>query len=74
MRTVSYNPSPIEVDFAEALEALQGDIQKKLDGISIERIENHITADNPLIRFYLKDRDGDPHEVVIKVIQKPDKF
>jgi hypothetical protein len=74
MRTITYNPSPIEVDFAEALEALQGDIQKRLGGITIERIENQITADNPLIRFYLKDKDGDPHEVVVKVIQKPDKF
>ncbi|MGK7390426.1 MAG: hypothetical protein ACNS60_08745 [Candidatus Cyclobacteriaceae bacterium M2_1C_046] len=74
MRTISYNPSPIEVDFAEALEALQVEIQKKLDGITIEKIENEITADNPLIRFHVKDKDGDPHEVVIKVIQKPDKF
>lgn len=74
MRTISYNPSPIEVDFAEAFEALQMELQKKLDGLTIVKIENEITADNPLIRFYVKDKDGDPHEVVIKVIQKPDKF
>ena len=74
MRTISYNPSPIEVDFAEALETLHSEIEKRLIGITIEKIDNKITADNPLIRFYLKDKDGDPHEVVVKVIQKPDKF
>lgn len=74
MKTISYNPSPFEVDFAETLEALKNEIEKKLDGITIEKIENEITADNPLIRFHVKDKDGDPHEIVIKIIQKPDKF
>lgn len=74
MKTLTYNPSPIEVDFAEALEALKDNLQKELNGLSIEKIENEITADNPLIRFHLKDKDGDPHELVVKVIQKPDKF
>lgn len=74
MRTITYNPSPIEVDFAEALESLKEDIEKKLNSQSIEKIDNEITADNPLIRFHLKDKDGDPHEIVIKVIQKPDRF
>jgi hypothetical protein len=27
-----------------------------------------------MVKFSLLDKDGDPHEVVIRVIQIPDKF
>jgi hypothetical protein len=54
MKTSSYNPSPLEVDFANALYILQ--------------------KENPQVRFHLLDKDGDPHEVVVRIIQIPDKF
>jgi len=57
MKTSTYNPSPLEVDFANALFILQ-DIRK----------------DNPMVKFSLLDKDGDPHEIVIRIIQIPDKF
>lgn len=74
MKTSTYNPSELEVAFAHALEDLKNDIQKRLPDNQIIKIENRIKADNPLVKFYLLDKDGDPHEIVIKVIQTPDKF
>lgn len=74
MKTQKYNPSNLEVEFAQALEDLKEDIQKKLPDNEIIKIENKIKEDNPLVKFYLLDKDGDPHEIVIKVIQTPDRF
>lgn len=74
MKTTSYNPSPIEVDLANALCVLQKDIEKNLAHNSITNVEAHLNGDNPLIKFSLVDKDGDPHEVVVRIIQTPDKF
>ncbi|ELR68948.1 hypothetical protein C900_05641 [Fulvivirga imtechensis AK7] len=74
MKTTTYNPSPLEVEIAQALEELQGEIGKRLAGNEIVKVENRIAQDNPLVKFYFKDSDGDPHEVVFKIIQTPDKF
>jgi len=74
MKTPSYNPSDLEVAFAQALEDLKDNIQKRLPDNEIIKIENKIKADNPLVKFYLLDKDGDPHEIVLKVIQTPDRF
>ena len=74
MKTTSYNPSPIEVEFANAILELQEKIGNNLNGLEIINVENRIQEDNPLLRFYLLDEDGDPHEVVLKIIQTPDKF
>ncbi len=74
MKTLEYNPSKLEVAFAHAIQDLQTQIVKHLPNNEIIKVENKITADNPLIKFYLLDNDGDPHELVIKVIQTPDKF
>ena len=74
MKTLDYNPSPIEVSFAKALIELQPEIDKRLDRNQIIKIENKISADNPMIKFFLLDEDGDPHEVVVKIIQTPDTF
>ena len=74
MKTSTYNPSPLEVDFANALQALQKDIEKYLHGNQISKVENQLTRDNPMVRFNLVDKDGDPHEIVIRIIQIPDKF
>lgn len=74
MKTVAYNPSPLEVDFANALIILQKDIQKHIQGAKIVNIESNINRDNPMVKFSLVDGDGDPHEVVVRIIQIPDKF
>jgi len=74
MKTSTYNPSPLETDFASALVALQNELEKKLPGNQIIHVETQIKKDNPMVKFSLLDKDGDPHEVVIRVIQIPDKF
>jgi hypothetical protein len=74
MKTSSYNPSPLEVDFANALYILQHEIQKHLQGNQVVNVETQLNKDNPMIKFNLLDQDGDPHEIVVRVIQIPDKF
>jgi hypothetical protein len=74
MKTTSYNPSPLEVDFANALVILQKEIQKHLQDNEIIHVESNINRDNPLVKFNLLDKDGDPHEVVVRIVQIPDKF
>ncbi|MBX2969501.1 MAG: hypothetical protein KF803_09010 [Cyclobacteriaceae bacterium] len=74
MKTSTYNPSPIEVDFANALFILQKEIQKHLQDNQIVNVETQLNRDNPSVKFSLLDKDGDPHEVVVRIIQIPDKF
>lgn len=74
MKTTTYNPSPLEVDFANALYILQHEIQKHLQDNQVVNVETQLNKDNPMIKFSLLDKDGDPHEIVIRVIQIPDKF
>lgn len=74
MKTSTYNPSPIEVDFANALTQLQPEIEKHLHGTQITNVETQLKKDNPMIKFNLLDKEGDPHEIVIRIIQIPDKF
>lgn len=74
MKTAAYNPSPLEVDFANALFILQKDIQKHLQHNKVTNVESNIKRDNPMIKFSLVDKDGDPHEIVVRIIQIPDKF
>ena len=74
MKTATYNPSPLEVDFANALFIIQKQIEKHLQDNQIVNVETDIKRDNPQVKFKLLDKDGDPHEVVIRIIQIPDKF
>ena len=74
MKTPSYNPSPLEIDFTNALYSLQADIEKHLQDNKIIHVESNISRDNPMIKFNLLDKDGDPHEIVVRVVQIPDKF
>jgi hypothetical protein len=74
MKTSTYNPSSIEVDFANALFILQKDIEKHLQGNKIVNVESNINRDNPMVKFNLMDKDGDQHEIVVRIIQIPDKF
>jgi hypothetical protein len=74
MKTTSYNPSSLEVDFANALTILQKEIEKHLHNNQITGIEPNLARDNPMVKFSLVDKDGDPHEIVIRIVQIPDKF
>lgn len=74
MKTKSYNPSDLEVQIAQAITKLSTEIESELPTNQIIKIDNQIEMDNPMVRLDLLDDDGDPHEVVIKIIQVPDKF
>jgi len=74
MKTTSYNPSPLEIEFANALDVLQKELEKNLTGNQIVNVESNVKRDNPMVKFSLLDKDGDPHEVVVRIIQIPDKF
>jgi hypothetical protein len=74
MKTTSYNPSALEIDFANALHILRADIQQHLLNNQITNVENHLGKDNPMVKFNLVDSDGDPHEIVVRIVQIPDKF
>lgn len=73
MKTEFYNPSSIEIDFAKALQSLKDEIDQKLNGNKIISIENKTKKDNPMLYFKLEDNDGDQHELVLKLIQRPDE-
>jgi hypothetical protein len=74
MKTSSYNPSTLEVDFANALFILQNEIEKHVQHTTITKVETFLKRDNPMVRFSMVDKDGDPHEIVVRIIQIPDKF
>ncbi|WP_276374055.1 hypothetical protein [Chryseolinea sp. H1M3-3] len=74
MKTPSYNPSTLEVHFANALSTLQKELEKHIENNKIIHVESHVKRDNPMVRFSLLDDDGDPHEIVVRIIQVPDKF
>ena len=74
MKTSTYNPSPLEVDFANALHILHDQIELHLQGNKVIHVESNLNRDNPFVKFSLLDNEGDPHEVVIRIIQIPDKF
>lgn len=73
MITKQYNPSQLEVEIAKAISELSDQIESKLNGFKITEIEDKIQADNPMVKVKLTDSDNDVHEVVLKIIQKPDQ-
>lgn len=74
MKTLSYNPSALEVQLAQAILNLQNEIEDHIPNCKIVDVENKINADNPMLLFRIMDKDGDKHDLVIKIIQRPDKF
>jgi hypothetical protein len=74
MKTSAYNPSPLEVDMANAITILQKEIEKHLQDNEIVHVEPDLKRDNPQVKFQLIDKDGDPHEILVRIIQMPDKF
>lgn len=74
MKTSIYNPSPIETEIANALVNLQGEIGKHLKDQKITQIISDLSQDNPSVKINLVDHDGDHHEIVVKIVQIPDKY
>jgi hypothetical protein len=75
MRTDNYNPSVFEVKLAKAIMACTEQIQQHMgEDLQIVDTTEHYQIDNPMVTLHVTDKDGDLHELVIKVIQRPDKF
>ena len=72
MKTKSYNPSPLEVEFVSVIESLQQDINKRLEKSEVRSFEHNINIDNPTLKAKIIDEDGDEHTLILKVIQRPD--
>jgi hypothetical protein len=73
MKTTTYNPSAIEIELAKALVILQKEIEHKLDAKQITKISPDLSQDNPAVKITLVDKEGDAHDIVLKIVQLPDK-
>lgn len=74
MKTTVYNPSPLETELANVLVSLQKEIERNLKDKSISQATADLSQDNPSVKFNVVDKDGDHHEIIIKVVQIPDKI
>ncbi len=72
MKTESYNPSPLEVELTNSLLDIREKLNYNLSSIDIIEMKADLELDNPMLHITTKDHDGDLHEFVIKVIQRPD--
>jgi hypothetical protein len=72
METKQYNPSHLEIEFAHALTQLKKELESYLTDNNIVSIRSDEQADNPAVHFHLKDKDGDQHELVVRIIQRVD--
>jgi hypothetical protein len=72
MRTTHYNPSTLEVDFAKAFKELSPQIESQIKGSTVVDIQSDHQMDNPQVTFKVQDKEGDMHEIVVKIIQRPD--
>jgi len=73
MITQQYNPSQLEVELAKAIKELAPEIESKLSQFKVVGVEDNIHADNPVVKINLTDKDDDPHQIILKIIQKPDQ-
>jgi hypothetical protein len=74
MKTTVYNPSPLETELANVLVSLQKEIERNLKDKSISQATADLSQDNPSVKFNVVDKEGDHHEIIIKVVQIPDKI
>lgn len=74
MITKVYNPSPLETKLAKIIFNMKDEISDQLAGHTVESIEVNDDQDNPDLLLKLQDEDGDKHELVIKIIQRPDSY
>ncbi len=73
MKTETYNPSPLEVELTNSLLDIREKLNHNLSSIDIVEMKADLDLDNPMLHISARDHDGDVHEFVIKVIQRPDK-
>ena len=73
MKITDYNPSIIEVDICEAIGKIIPHLESHLNGMKVSSFTSNSEAENPKITLHLVDSDEDPHEVVLSIIQRPDK-
>ncbi len=74
MKTAHYNPSKLEIEFAKAIVALKPELEKHLNGVQVIDVQPDYTSDNPYVVIRTEDADGDHHELVMQVIQRPDGY
>ena len=74
MKTEQYNPSKLETELAEVITKLRNELEAGFSTNKIVDIRATIDLDNPLVNIKTQDEDGDPHEMVIKIIQRPDNI
>ena len=74
MKTIKYNPSALEMDMANALMSMTKEIEKHLQGNTITEIDPDLNKENPVITFHLTDKDGDRHQLIVRIFQVHDKF
>jgi hypothetical protein len=74
MKTESYNPSQLEVELTNQLTKLKKELENGFSTNSIFQITSSLDQDNPTVIINTLDDDGDPHEIVLKIIQRPDTF
>jgi len=72
MKTRHYNPSTLEVEFAKAFHELSPQLEKKIKQTQVVDVKADHTLDNPQLTYRLKDKEGDLHEIVVQIIQRPD--
>ncbi|HEY4650701.1 MAG TPA: hypothetical protein VIG72_04770, partial [Pontibacter sp.] len=71
MKTRHYNPSTLEVEFAKAFHELSPQLEKKIKQTQVVDVKADHTLDNPQLTYRLKDKEGDLHEIVVQIIQRP---
>ena len=73
MEHENYNPSPLEVEFADAIEQLSDQLAALIPDKKIINIEKRVNQDNPQLNITLESEQGKKSEIVIKIIQRVDQ-
>jgi hypothetical protein len=71
MKFDTFNPSELEIQVCEAFSALKPELEQKLNGLTILKIQVNLNKDNPEITLSLADNDGDIHTLTVAFIHKP---
>ena len=73
MKTTTYNPSKLELEFCQAIQDLIPTLSEKMPEykIAVQQVRNNL--DNPFLDLMVTDADGDEHEIVIKFVQRADR-
>jgi len=69
----SFNPSPLEVEFANAIEQVSEQLAGLIPENRILHVEKDILLDNPQLKVTLENNQGRKREVVIRIIQRIDQ-